>query len=99
MDLARNRNCSTAFSPIEQNGSRPLTPIDAEFWQNTKADLKASFNGTWNEQPNMVPLRPGIGQVYGSYEPATNTINLYNGADDVTEFEELLHWQDIQTAS
>jgi hypothetical protein len=30
---------------------------------------------------------------YGSFDPATGHISIFRGGDDLTEFEELLHWK------
>jgi len=66
-------------------------------WRAEFGELTDTFNGTWQRldiDPPIVNGRP----VHGTYNPATNTITTYRGADDLTDFHELLHWQDVQRA-
>ena len=58
-------------------------------------DLIDRFDGMirWVDD---APIHPDTGRrIYGTYDPATNTITFYKDADWTTSFHELLHWEDV----
>lgn len=76
---------------------KPGTWMD-KAWRAEMKDLQEAFDGTIRRIDKDPEINPLTGQpVYGKYDPVTNEIILYRGADDGTMFHELLHWQDFQT--
>ena len=68
-------------------------------WKDEFAELSDRFNGKVVDNGGPALPHPQTGKpVHGTYNPVTNTITLFDGADDVTKFHELLHWLDVQKA-
>lgn len=96
---ATKRSSAGVFTNRARWSAPRAGSLQDKVWRAQAADLSKSFNGKWQRLPNVdPPVGPNGEPYYGTYNPATNTITLYKGADDVTEFEELLHWQDVQNA-
>ncbi len=66
------------------------TAAQKQKYINDLADLKRQFGKI--DHIDQVGIVNGK-IAYGSFDPATGRITIFRGGDDLTEFEELLHWR------
>ena len=96
--LARLARNGRAFTNPSVWKPPPRGTLFDKAWRDALDDLAKRFDGTV-VRGGKPPINPTTGKpIYGTYDPRKNIIRLFDGADDVTHFHELLHWEDIQKA-